>query len=160
MKVEKNKVVTIHYTLKDDNGNVIDTSEGREPLAYLHGNQNIIVGLEEKLEGKEIGNKLSVDVSPEKGYGIVDEALKMVLKKEQFENPEALGVGMQFQAQIGEKLAIFTITNIKDDEVYVDGNHPLAGMNLHFDVEIVDIRDATKEELEHGHAHMEGHDHQ
>ena len=159
MKVEKNKVISIHYTLKDDNGNVIDTSEGREPLAYLHGNHNIISGLEEQLEGKEVGDKLSVDVKPEKGYGVVDESLKMVLKKEQFENPDGLQVGMQFQAQIGDKIAIYTITNIKDNDVYVDGNHPLAGMNLHFDVEIMDIRDATAEELEHGHAHIEGHAH-
>lgn len=159
MKVEKNKVVSIHYTLKDDNGNVIDTSEGRDPLAYLHGNHNIILGLEEKLEGKKVGDKLHVDVSPEKGYGIVDEALKMVLKKEQFENSDKLQVGMQFQAQIGNNIAIYTITNIKDNDVFVDGNHPLAGMNLHFDVEIMDIRDATAEELEHGHAHMEGHSH-
>jgi FKBP-type peptidyl-prolyl cis-trans isomerase SlyD len=153
MKVQKNTVVTIDYTLRDDNGNILDSSRGRTPLKYLHGNGALIPGLEKALEGKEPGESFSITISPEEGYGYKDEGLIQEVPKDLFDDSNGLEVGMQFQAQTEQGMYILTIVEIKDNTVVVDGNHPLAGQNLNFDISILDVRNATAEELAHGHAH-------
>lgn len=156
MQVAKNKVVSIDYTLKDDAGEVIDSSEGFEPLFYLHGFDNIVSGLEKALDGKQAGDQVQVSVSPVEGYGERDDSLQQVVPKEAFQGIEDLEVGMQFRAESDEGHQIVTIMAIDGDEVTVDGNHPLAGETLNFDVTIVEVRDATADELEHGHVHGPG----
>jgi FKBP-type peptidyl-prolyl cis-trans isomerase SlyD len=152
MQIAKHKVVTIDYTLTNDAGAVIDTSKGAEPLAYIHGVGSLIPGLESALEGRSPGESLQVKVAPEDGYGQRDDALTQVVTREMFEG-EALEVGMRFRARTDEGEHIFTVMEVQDETVTIDGNHPLAGMPLNFDVSIVDVRDATAEELDHGHVH-------
>ncbi len=160
MQVEKHKVVTIDYTLKDDAGNVLDTSEGADPLAYIQGMQNIITGLEKALEGKTTGDKLNVVVPPEEGYGPVNEQLRGQVDRSAFEGADDVQVGMRFHAQTEQGQEIITVVAVEGDTVTIDANHPLAGQNLHFDVEVVDVRDATEEEISHGHVHGPGgHEH-
>ena len=161
MLVDADKVVLIHYTLTDDSGEVLDTSSGREPLAYLHGKGNIIPGLESALMGKKAGEKLNVQVEPAEGYGERDEQLVQDVPRQAFENVGEVNPGMQFQAQTPQgQTRIVTVTQVADDVVTVDANHPLAGARLTFDVEITEVRDATAEELAHGHVHGPGgHDH-
>lgn len=157
MQISTKKVVSIDYTLKDDDGETIDSSEGSTPLAYIHGIGGLIPGLEKALEGKQASQeKLSVKISPEEGYGIRDERLVQSMDKEAFKGIEPLEVGMQFQAGHEGHESLITITEIEGDKITVDGNHPLAGMTLHFEVIIRDVRDATPEELDHGHVHGEG----
>lgn len=161
MEVAQNRVVTIDYTLKDGDSQVIDTSEGREPLAYIHGTGQIIPGLERALEGKGAGEDVSVSISPEEGYGERDDSMVLTIPREQFEGVDQIDPGMQFQAETDEGVQILTVLEAGDQEVTVDGNHPLAGMTLNFDVSIQEVRDAEQEELEHGHVHTgdEGHEH-
>jgi len=156
MKIADESVVTMHYTLKDDKGETLDSSVGGEPLAFLQGAGNIIPGLEEALMGKTTGDKLQVTLPPDKGYGERDERLIQSIPKNQFQNGDALKVGMQFQVNSQGGPMILTVVGLKDDDVVVDGNSPLAGQTLHFDVEITDVRKATEEELEHGHVHGPG----
>ncbi|MDH5445426.1 MAG: peptidylprolyl isomerase [Gammaproteobacteria bacterium] len=161
MQITKDKVVLINYTLKNDDGEVIDSSEGNDPLAYLHGAENIIPGLEKALEGKAMGDSVSVTVPPEEGYGTFDEGKVQAVPKDMFEDAGEVAVGSQYHAAgpDGGYITI-TVTEIGDDTVTVDANHPLAGENLSFDVEIVEIREASAEELEHGHVHGPGgHEH-
>nr|BAL53172.1 FKBP-type peptidyl-prolyl cis-trans isomerase SlyD [uncultured Gammaproteobacteria bacterium] len=153
MQVSENKVVSIHYTLTNDAGEVIDTSVGRAPLSYLHGAGNLIPGLEKALEGKACGDHIDVSLAPEEAYGQRDEALIQVVPKSTFEGIEEIEPGMQFQAQTPAGRQILTVVEVYDDEVVIDGNHPLAGETLHFSVEITEVREATEEELAHGHAH-------
>lgn len=157
MQIDKHKVATIEYTLTDQQSAVIDSSEGGEPLSYIHGTGNIIPGLEEALSGKAPGDELQVTIPPEHAYGERDDSLLQVVPKDRFESPEEIQVGMQFHAQSnsGDPYVV-TVVDVDKDNVTVDGNHPLAGMTLHFDVKVVDVRDATKEELDHGHAHGPG----
>lgn len=157
MEITKHAVVTIDYELKDDDGNIIDSSEGSDPLAYLHGAKNIIEGLEKALDGKKAGDAVSVAISPEEGYGARDDNRIQEVPKDMFEDQSQVKVGEQFMAQgpEGEQLTV-TITEVTDDKVVVDGNHPLAGKNLNFEVEIKEVREATEEELEHGHVHGAG----
>jgi FKBP-type peptidyl-prolyl cis-trans isomerase SlyD len=157
MKIASNKVATLHYTLKDDKGALIETSVGNEPLTYIHGIGNLIPGLEEKLEGKQVGDKLSVHVKAEDAYGERDEELIEEVEKAEFDSGEDLEVGKEFQYD-DEDGNVFhvRIVEIKGDKVVVDGNHPLAGQNLSFDIEVLGVRDAAKEELEHGHVHGSG----
>lgn len=162
MKVEKNKVVEIDYTLTDDDGTVLDTSDGGDPLAYLHGADNIIPGLESALDGKSSGDQLQVAVSPAEAYGERNEDLELVVARDSFEGVDDLEIGMQFRVdgdEEGDQPRVITVVEIDGDEVTVDGNHPLAGVNLNFDVTVRGIRDATAEELQHGHAHGAGCDH-
>ena len=160
MQISKDKVVSINYTLKDDEGEILDTSEGRGPLAYIHGSGSIIPGLETALEGKNQGDKLDVKVAPEDGYGQRDDSQVQVIPKNLFEGVEAIEPGMQFQAQSDAGVRIVTVKDVSEDQVTVDANHPLAGMNLNFNVEVTEVRDATSEELQHGHVHgPEGHEH-
>lgn len=147
MQISKNKWVSINYTLTDDDGVVIDSSIGREPLGYVHGNGYLIPGLENELEGKNVGDKFKTIIKPEDGYGIYNKNLIFDLNKNDFDQSAGLEVGMQFQMMAGEGLIIVRIIKIDGDKITVDGNHELAGKNLNFDVEVVDVRDATEEEL-------------
>ncbi len=154
MQIEKNKVVSIDYTLTNQDGTVLDSSEGRQPLPYIQGIGNIIPGLEEALEGKAAGDKLEVSIPPEKGYGQHDESLMQDLPKEQFSEIPNLEPGMQLEARSPEgHVQVIRIAKVEGETVTIDGNHPLAGQTLNFDVKVVEVRDATREELEHGHVH-------
>ena len=160
MQATQDKVVTIHYTLTDQEGEVLDSSVGEQPLSYLHGRGNIIIGLEKALEGKKAGEKLQVTVPPDEAYGTVNEALVMQIPRTAFKDVDNLEPGMRFQVQGKEGVQVVTVTDIGESEVTVDGNHPLAGEELTFDVEITEVREATQEELSHGHVHGPGgHEH-
>ncbi len=156
MQISDKKVVSIHYTLTNDAGEVIDSSEGREPLPYLAGAGNIIPGLENALEGKSAGDKLDVRVAPEEGYGERHEQMIQEVPRSAFDGVDDIQVGMHFQAQSDHGPVSVVVTALTDETVTVDGNHPLAGENLNFAVEVMDVRDATEEELEHGHVHGPG----
>lgn len=156
MEISSDRVVTIHYTLKDDSGTVLDSSAGGEPLAYIQGHGNLVSGLEKALEGKENGNTLAVVVSPAEGYGTRDEGLIQRVPKRSLQGAGTIKKGMQFQARTDDGMRLFTVTAVIGDMVTLDGNHPLADQTLHFDVEIVGVREATTEELEHGHVHGAG----
>lgn len=158
MEVKDNMVVGMHYTLKNDAGEVIDSSEGQEPLLFLQGHGNIISGLESALNGKTIGDKLDVTVEPEDAYGIRHEEAIQELPMSAFEGVGELTVGMMLQAQTEHGPMPITITSIDGDKVTIDGNHQLAGERLHFNVSIESVREATEEEIEHGHVH-DGHSH-
>lgn len=160
MIIENGKVASIDYILTNDAGETLDTSEGKEPLTYLQGHQNIIPGLEKALEGKTTGDKLKVTVPPEEAYGITNPALVQVVSRDVFQGVDNIEVGMSFQAQGDGGPIIVTVTKIEEDQITIDGNHPLSDMTLTFDVEIKDVRDATEEEIVHGHIHgPEGHEH-
>ena len=161
MQVARDKVVLIRYTLKNDAGEVLDSSDGGAPLAYLHGQGNIVAGLETALDGKQAGDKLSVRVAAVDGYGVRDASLVQQVPRRSFGGVSNIKPGMQFHAQTAQgQMRVVTVTRIKGDMVTVDANHPLAGENLNFDVEVTEVRDATAEELEHGHVHgPSGHHH-
>ena len=156
MTISDNKVVHMHYELKNDNGVVLDSSQGREPLAYIQGHGNIIPGLEKELNGKSKGDKVKATIAPEEAYGVKDEQKIFKVGKGQFQGDGEIQAGMQIQAQMGVRMEGGTGENIEGDEVTLNFNHPLAGETLHFDVEVMEVRDATKEELDHGHVHGEG----
>ena len=157
MTIQQNSVVSFHYTLTDDQGNTLDSSAGKEPLAYLHGAGNIIPGLEKELEGKVAGDKLQVNVAAAEGYGEVRAEMIQEVPRSAFQGVDEIQVGMQFEAQTEQGGAVpVTVTAVTDDTVTVDGNHPLAGKALNFDVEITEVRDASAEELDHGHVHGPG----
>ncbi|MBQ0756841.1 MAG: peptidylprolyl isomerase [Amphritea sp.] len=156
MQIADNKIVLIHYTLSNLDDEVMDSSAGGEPLAYLHGKGNIVPGLEKELLGKEVGDKVKVEVSPEEGYGELNEELIQEVERAAFEGVEAIEVGMRFMAQTAWGQQPVVVTAVTEETVIVDGNHPLADQSLKFDVEVVEVRDASEEELEHGHAHGEG----
>jgi FKBP-type peptidyl-prolyl cis-trans isomerase SlyD len=159
MSISANKVVTLDYTLTNDSGEILDQSNSGQ-FAYLHGANNIIPGLENALTGKTAGDNLNVKVSPDQGYGERDENLSQVVGIDMFETPDDVAVGMQFHAQSGDgHRIVITVTNVDGDQVTIDGNHPLAGVTLNFDVTVVEVRDATAQELEHKHVHAHGHDH-
>jgi len=156
MQIGKHKVVTIDYTLTNNDGAVLDSSKGQEPLAYIHGTEFMIPGLEHALEGKAAGDSLSVTVEPADGYGERDEGLVKVVERGMFGDVERLDAGMQFQAQTDDGIEVVTVTAVEGDQVTVDGNHPLADVVLHFDVKVVGVRDASQEEIDHGHVHGPG----
>jgi FKBP-type peptidyl-prolyl cis-trans isomerase SlyD len=156
MQVAKDKVVTIDYTLTGPQGNVLDSSQGRGPLAYLHGAGNIIPGLEQALEGKNEGEKLSVNVPPDQGYGSRDERMVQSVPRERFRGVENIQPGMQFQANTPAGSRVVTVVAVDPQNVRVDANHPLAGVPLKFDVTVVGVRDASAEELSHRHVHGAG----
>ena len=156
MQIAQNSVVAFHYTLTNDAGEVLDSSEGRQPLTYLHGAGNIIPGLERQLEGRAAGDKLNVAVSPEEGYGEVQPQLVQEVPRDAFQGVDNVEPGMQFQADTQGGPLMVTVTKVDNDTVTVDGNHPLAGQKLNFDVEIATVRAASEEEVQHGHVHGEG----
>ncbi|MEL0638744.1 MULTISPECIES: FKBP-type peptidyl-prolyl cis-trans isomerase [Marinomonas] len=156
MQIAENAVVSMHYTLTDEQGQELDSSVGQEPLVFLSGAQNIIDGLDNALQGKTAGEKLTVSVSPEEGYGEVHQELIQKVPRDNFQGVEEIQVGMQFMAQTPGGEQPVTVIGVEEDGVMLDGNHPLAGKTLNFDVEIVDVREAVAEELEHGHVHGEG----
>ena len=156
MQIEARKVVTLNYTLTDNDGNVIDQSSDSS-FAYLHGANNIIPGLENALEGRSAGDSLNVSVTPAEGYGERDPAKTQAVPRNMFPEDTDIEVGMQFHAQgpNGETLVV-SVAAVEDDTITVDGNHPLAGVQLNFAVEVIGVREASKEELEHGHVHGPG----
>lgn len=158
MKISKNTVVSLAYTLKNSEGEIIDSTEGRAPLVYLHGVGGMIPGLESGLEGKESGEQLTIVVSPENGFGIRRDELIQVVPKSGFqgEGNEEMEVGMRVQLQTDQGMTIATITAIEGEDVTLDLNHPLADIELHFDVKIEDLREATSDEIAHGHVHGPG----
>jgi FKBP-type peptidyl-prolyl cis-trans isomerase SlyD len=156
MLVEKNRVVTIEYTLRDEQGRVLESSAARGPITYLHGKGNILPGLERALAGKSAGEKLDVTVPPEQGYGRRDERLVQIVPRNRFNEGAKLDPGMQVRATGPRGPRVVTIVGVERDFVTVDGNHPLAGRTLHFAVEIAEVRKASREEVQHGHAHGPG----
>ncbi len=160
MTIAENKVVTLHYTLTDDEGTIIDQSDDGSFL-YLHGASNIIPGLENALTGKTTGDELKVTVPPEEGYGERDDARRENVPREMFPADAEIKAGMQFHAEgpEGEMMTV-TVAGVEGDTVIIDANHPLAGMQLNFDVKVIEVRDALAEEVEHGHVHEpNGHPH-
>jgi len=149
------RVVTINYTLTNNQGEELDSSrgEGREPLSYLEGAQNIIGGLESALNEKSVGDQVKVSVEPAEGYGEVNEELVQPVPRTAFEGVESIEPGMQFQAQTPDGPQVVRVVEVNEETVTIDANHPLAGETLHFDVEVIEAREATDEEQEHGHAH-------
>ncbi len=165
--IKTGKVVDLKYTLSNNEGEVLDQSDASDPFSYLHGSQQIVPGLENALEGLKIGDKKKVTVQPDQGYGHLDPQLKLVVNRTQFPDGAHLEEGMAFRANSpeGDDL-VFRVESIQGDQIHVNGNHPLAGEVLNFDVEVLGVRDATEEEVQHGHVHgpdghhgHEGHDH-
>ena len=159
--IAKNSVVSVSYTLTDDAGKVLDSSDGSKPMMYLHGSGDIVPGLEKALEGKGAGEAMKVRVEPAEAYGEVIENGVKTIERAAFEGVDVVEVGMAFEAQAPDGSAQhIMVTKVEGDNVTIDINHPLAGVALNFDVKIVSVRDATKEELEHGHTHEgDGHSH-
>ena len=160
--IKKNSVVSMIYCLKNTNGEELDRADKGQPFAYLHGVGQMIPGLEKELEGLGIGDKKDVTVPPQEGYGELNPQLKMQVDRANFPKDADIKPGMQFEGQgDGGTRTVFTVKAVVGDKIDVDGNHPLAGETLHFSVEITEVREATQEELSHGHSHGEGgaHDH-
>lgn len=155
MVIEDNRVVLMEYTLTDTEGMLLDKSD-EEPLAYLHGRGQIIPGLESQLHGKKVGDEMTVTVAPEDAYGLFDEKLLTKVDLEHLTGIPNLAVGMQVQGESEEGNAIFTVKEIGEKDATLDANHPLAGKTLNFAVKVVEVREATEEELSHGHAHGAG----
>ena len=154
MKIGTNQVVSIDYELKNDDGEVLDSSAGQEPLTYLHGTGGLIPGLEKALEGKTAEDELEVTIPPEEAYGEFNDTLVQKVTTAAFEGVENVEPGMQFQAEGNNgELQRIMIVAVEGDDVTIDANHPLAGQTLHFSVQVRDVRAATEDEKAHGHAH-------
>jgi FKBP-type peptidyl-prolyl cis-trans isomerase SlyD len=151
MQATRGAVVSFNYTLTDDSGEVIDSSEGCAPLQYLHGFDNIIPGLESALEGVESGFKSVIVIEPADAYGDVDPEAIFEVEKDKFPEGTEIYPGMQFAGETPNGDVPLTIVEVRDYSVIVDANHPLAGARLHFDVEVTDVRPATDEELTVGY---------
>lgn len=158
MKISKDKVAQIHYTLTNTNGDLLDTSRERGPLLYLHGHGALITGLENALEDKQKGDTFQVEIDSNNAYGEYQDRLVHVVPKSGFlsDEGEELYVGLQVQVETNNGVALALVTKIEGENITLDLNHPLAGMDLKFDVEIMEVREATSEEMDHGHAHGEG----
>ena len=158
MEIKKDKVVLMHYTLTDDNGEVIDSSVGKDPLAFIQGVGNIIPGLEKAVEGKRVGDKLKATILPEEAYGVRKPEMIQTAPLSQFDSPQDVQPGSQFHIEGPNGVFPAVVVNVDrdNDSFTFDMNHPLADKVLHFDVEIVQIRDMTDSEKEHGHAHGPG----
>ncbi len=156
MNVANNAVVLIHYTLKSDTGEVLDSSDGREPLAYLHGRGNLIRGLESELNGKKTGDALKVRIAPSEAYGELDPALVQDVPRTSFSGIDTIEVGMRLQTPTAQGPRVAVVIEVSANTIRLDANHPLAGQHLNFAAEIMDVRAATMEELSHGHVHGPG----
>jgi FKBP-type peptidyl-prolyl cis-trans isomerase SlyD len=156
MRISRDAVALIHYTLTDDQGKTLDSSAGGEPLAYLHGSGNLVPGLERELDGKSVGDKFSVKIAPEEGYGQYDKELIQRIPRRALKGVGKVFVGMQLQAQSERGSRAVVVTQIAGDMVTIDGNHPLAGQNLNFEIEVAGVRAASEDELAHGHVHGPG----
>jgi FKBP-type peptidyl-prolyl cis-trans isomerase SlyD len=161
MAIGENKVVTMNYTLKDTQGNIIQTTDTKEPFQFLSGNKQILPKLEQEIDRMIIGSKKNVKIAAKEAYGEYSEQAIQQVEKKNFPNDVDLQVGMEFVANSPEGQQMpFVVKDVKKEEVIIDFNHPLAGKDLEFDVELIDVRDATLEEMQHGHAHgPEGHHH-
>ncbi len=157
MQISNNTAVSIHYTLTNEAGEVIDSSiKSGEPLVYLHGQANIISGLERALHGRQVGDKFTAHIPASDAYGLVFEDRVQVISRQMFDGIDHIEVGMQFHADVSEGPGIVTVVAVDGDNITIDGNHPLAGMPLTFQIEVIDIRPASAEEIEHGHIHGAG----
>ena len=156
MSISADQVVSIHYTLRDDAGEIIDRSAEGEPLSYLHGHGNLIPGLERELTGRKPGDRLQVKIAPGDGYGEYDQGLVQRVPRRALKGIADVRVGMRLQANTPQGTRAVTVTQVAGDMVTLDGNHPLAGKNLNFEVEVAAVRPATAEELAHGHVHGAG----
>lgn len=161
MNIANNTVVTIHFTVRSSDGTQIDTSRNSEPMVFLQGSHFMIQGLENELEGKTAGDKFVIDIPPNLAYGERHEELVQAVPKSMFEDME-INPGMTFRATTDDGEQSVMIIDVSEDEVIVDGNHPLSGLTLNFDVEVLEVKEATEEEIAHGHPHSEsgcGHSH-
>jgi FKBP-type peptidyl-prolyl cis-trans isomerase SlyD len=159
MHVQAETVVAIDYVLKNDAGEIIDQSEPGDPLFYLHGHGNIVDGLEERLDGSNVGDHIEVVVPPEKGYGVVDDARVQEIPRSDLPkdlNPQK-GMTLYMNTPAGQ-LPV-RVVKVRPTSITIDANHELAGQTLHFAVTVKEVRRATREELDHGHAHSPGHHH-
>ncbi len=157
MPIESNKVVTMNFTLTDDDGNVLDSTDHGGPFSYLSGNNNILPKLEEEVNNMIIGTRKNIRLDAVDAYGQYNEQIVQVVGKDNFPEDFVLEVGMEYLASNPDGVQMpFTIINVEGEEVTIDFNHPLAGKNLNFDVELLDVRDATAEEIAHGHVHGPG----
>lgn len=156
MKISKNKIATFHYRLTSEDGTLIEDSFESEPLIYLHGQGNLIVGMEKALEGKKAGDQFTVEIKAEEGYGERFDGLVQTVPRNSFDGIKDIEVGMRFRASTEHGEVPVVVTAVTENDVVVDGNHPLAGITLNFTVEVKDVRDATTEEIEHGHVHGAG----
>jgi len=160
MQIADETAVLIHYSVTNDVGDILDSSTGDEPLAYIHGQGDLVPGLEKALQGKAAGDRVQVVVSPEEGYGEHDPDKIQTVPRDAFDEDTQLEPGMRFQAESDEGDVMVEVTAVQGDEVTVDANHPFAGKTLHFDVQVLAVRAATQEELAHGHIHGPGgHEH-
>ncbi|KXI28448.1 FKBP-type peptidyl-prolyl cis-trans isomerase [Paraglaciecola hydrolytica] len=150
------KVVSLNFTVKDSEGQIVDSSEGGQPLVYLHGHKSIIPGLEAVLVGKAPGDEFAVTIEPAEGYGDYNEEMLQVVPRAAFQGVEQIELGMVFTAQTPNGPVQLTVAKIEGDNITVDPNHPLAGKTLNFTGSVIDVRDATEEELAHGHVHGAG----
>jgi len=155
MKISNNKVVTVNYTMKNSKGEVLDSSAEHEALCYVQGSGEVISGLEKAVEGKTKGDKLSIIVPPEDAYGLLSEDDIEELPLSSFEDPEEIEVGTEIEVEYEDDIEIAVVTKIEGDKVTVDFNHPLAGETLYLDLEVIEVREATEEELKKGHTHKE-----
>jgi FKBP-type peptidyl-prolyl cis-trans isomerase SlyD len=155
MKITKNSVVVMHYAVSDSDDTLIDSSYDHKPMAIIHGTGYLIPGLEDALEGHQVDDKFEVSVEAEQAYGPRHDEYVQSVQKDLLQGVEELAVGTQLRASTDDGEQTVIVIDITDDEVTVDGNHPLAGLDLKFDVEILEVREATAEELEHGHIHAE-----
>ena len=157
MPIEVNKVVTMNFTLTDDTGNVIDSTDTGQPFSYISGSGMVLPKLEEVVSGMIIGTKKQLKLEAKDGYGVYNDDAVQSVGKENFPEDFILEAGMEYMASNPDGVQMpFIIINVEDETVTVDFNHPLAGKNLHFDIELLDVRNATAEELNHGHVHGAG----
>ena len=156
MQVANNTAVTFHYTLTNDAGEELDSTAGSEPLVYLHGRGNIISGLEQALNAKEVGDNFIVRIEPVDAYGEFNENMIQVVSRDMFDGIDRVEVDMQFHAAVNSGAGVITVIEVDGDNITIDGNHPLAGQALNFSIEVVNIRPATPEEISHGHIHGPG----
>ncbi|MDA3810889.1 MAG: peptidylprolyl isomerase [Spirochaetaceae bacterium] len=156
MIIKEKSVVSMHYKLTDESGQLLDASK-EQPLSYIQGTNSLIPGLEKELEGKTIGDQVITTIPPEEAYGPVMPQLISNLPISTFKGVEKIDIGMEFEASNdNDEKMIVRVDAVNDDEVTINGNHPLAGKALSFDIKIVDVREASEEELSHGHAHGAG----